>query len=156
MTATKDSTNSFDTNGHADSFRAMVGSDISYSGVAALALTASGAILTYTGPTRDALAVLSISYFPSADTTNPTTGIGIAKNGDLIGLAVYGDTETADGVQAANLPVNFAVGSSPSLSVTAQRKVSLASGDTLRPVGAKEIGNTDLTITGLVMTVFLL
>lgn len=160
MTATKDSTNTFDTNGNSDSFRVLVGSDISYSGVASLALTASGAILTYTGPTRDALVTLSISYYPSAVMVfadGPTTAVGIAQNGDLTGTAIYSDASSTAGVEANNLGSLQGVETgAPSLSTTAQRRITLASGDTIRPVAAKENGNRDLVVTGLTMSVFLL
>lgn len=144
-------TNAFDTNGNANVYRPVDGSDFAYTGTTSLALTAAGAILTYTGVARDAILILSASFFQNPGSVDRTNGIGIALNGDLIGTALYGSAQTAKGVQQSSVIANGA-----STSYTAQRRVTLANGDTLRPVGAQEDGNADLALTGLTMTVLLL
>lgn len=152
MQLNKSGTSKFDTNGNNNSFRIVSGSDFVYDGTSALALTAAGGILTYAGAARAALVILSTSYEPSANTAAPTVGLGIAYNGDLVGTTIFGDAESAAGVESGNV----GIGNVPSISITAQRRVTLNNGDTLSPVGAKELGDTDLTLTGMTMSVFLL
>lgn len=76
-------------------------------------------------------------------------GFAIDVNGDLNGAAVATDAATAAGAIIGYVPAINA-----NAAVACQRRVTLNSGDTIRPVGGKFSGGTfDLVIDGLTMSV---
>lgn len=145
--ATDDFTNSFDTNGNSNIWRVAVGSDFAYAGSADFSLTAASCILTYNGVSgRSFLVVLSASWEADGGLSG-TSGIAVAVNGDLTGGALFNAASTAAGASYEDLVTGGAV------SVTAQRRVTLNNGDTLRPVGGKFDGNADLLLHSLSLSV---
>jgi len=148
---------SFATTGVPDAFVTLIGIDFDYSGSADFAIKTDGGGqiigVKYIGAAaRDILVALSVSFLPSTDVSTPKVGVGISYNGDLDGLAIVGTAQTTSGVQAQNLAIT-APSSAPSVSISARRRVTMTTNDYVAPVGAKEVGDADLLITGLTMSV---
>jgi hypothetical protein len=157
---TIDADSSFETTGFSNAFVSWVGLDIAYTGSPLLVLGAgpNNSTLTYVGaPTRDALIILVTAVYPNTETAERQIGAGIAKNGDLLGLNVYGTPQSIAGVSANNIGGNPSVAAiNASTETTSSRRVSLVTGDTIQPVMAKVVGDADLLITNLQMNVLLL
>jgi hypothetical protein len=152
---TIDGDSSFETTGHADAFVGWVGLDIAYTGTPLL--TFAGSLLTYVGAApRDALIVLVTSVVPSAPTPALLIGAGIAKNNDLLGAAIRGTAQSIAGVSANSIGGVTGTNSSEAVNTTSTRRVTLSNGETLQPVMAKQVGDVDLLVTSLQMTVWLL
>jgi hypothetical protein len=94
------------------------------------------------------LVLLSTSLDPEA-TGSHAVAMAIALNDDLVGNTTLNNAATLAGAQYGGMFSDNAE------SLTCQRRVTLNSGDTLRPVGAT-YGTVaeDLKVNGLVMTVF--
>jgi hypothetical protein len=146
-TATVDFSNEFSVNGSSHIWKGPTGSDFSYSGNSAIALTASGCLLTYTGSTKKFIVQLSVACEGEGGLSG-TSGAAIAKNDDLVDAEMFGDAATLTGAMYSD----FVTGGA--MSWTVQRKVTLASGDTVRPVMAKFDANNDLVVHSLVMNIW--
>jgi hypothetical protein len=117
----------------------MTGSDVALVGSGAFAFTASGCIITYTGP--------NIRVEVSADCSFTTvslgrTGFGIAKSGDLVGLSLNNNNAYKAGV---GFDTDGGAGSEAQLSTL--RVLDLTTGDTIRPVMACDTADTHLVST---------
>lgn len=126
----------FDTAAHNNVYRAAVGGDFSYNGPSSLVLSANG-VLTYTGPTKEALVNMSMSVFATLVPGGSTDcGCGIDHNGNLVGLATLADAAVALGVGVSFYDL---VGEDY-LQLHTIQKFTLANGDTLKPAFAKSNG----------------
>lgn len=148
---------SYVTTGVPNAFITLVGIDFNYSGTTdfVIKLNGGGQIIgvQYVGAApRDVLVTLSISVRPSVAVSTPVIGFGLSYNADLDGVGIYGTAQTTAGVQANTLAIT-APSSAPSCSTTVQRRLTLATNDFIAPVGAKEVGDADLLVTGLTMSV---
>jgi len=116
-------------------------------------LTAAGCILTYTGPDVEVISWLSQAVSPDAASGDRVYAIGIAQNGDLIGQATFGTVAAAAG---AGQGLEYPGITSPS-TATAQRRMSLTSGDTIQPVLSKVVTDSaNMLIRGLTLTVMII
>src|SRR5574341_481918 len=144
---TVDFNNSFDTNGNGNQWRAAVGGDFSYAGTPDFTLTAASCVLTYNGTSgRSFLVLLSVAWESSGGVAG-TSGIAIALNNDLVGGAMFSNAASAAGAGYDELVTDGAAGTA------VQRRVTLNNGDTLRPVGAKFVGNADLLLHSVSLSV---
>lgn len=116
------------------------------------ALTAASCIITYTGPNAQAIAWLSQSTVPDAASGDRQFAIGIALNDDLVGLATFGNAQSAAGIQGDEY-----TGINSPISVTCQRRMTLTNGDTIRPVLSKIVTDSaNLLLEGLTLTVMII
>lgn len=140
----------FDAQANTDSLRASIGTDFAYAGAAEFTLSANG-ILTYVGPDVWCLANLDLCWFCAMDIfQNSTFGTGIAHNGDLLGLACFGDVQSTAGVAGINYG-----GLSTLAILVSQRFLQLSSGDTLQVVMGQDSGHLagDPTVESLTLSV---
>jgi hypothetical protein len=106
------------------------------------ALTASGGILTYTGPTRQFAVALYATLNVGDATAARQVFLGISHNDDLTGVAAADGNNISD-VHATAVDHPISTG----------RIVRLVSGDTLRPKGAAATAAVSLTATSYRMIV---
>ncbi len=99
------------------------------------ALTALGSILTYTGPTRDFIVTLAASVRVGNVGAPRTVFLGISRENDLTGDPTEGTSGEIDAVIAV---------ASADISMTTVRKVTLATGQTIRPKMAGPAAATSL------------
>lgn len=126
-------------------------------------LSRSGGYVFYVGaPPRGAIVILTASFKPSANTDQPAVGLGIALNDDIVinsifNPGLYGPVQTAAGVAVDALDVTpGGTASAPSITVTCQREMTLQNGDSISANAMKEVGDANLNITSLSMTIMLL
>lgn len=139
--------NTFLTGGNPDEYVAATGSNFNLSdNPLSVFANISNGILTYSGSLNLAMLVIaSVSCNPNPASANLTFGIAISHNNDIIGGSIYSAPEK--GAQ----PSQFA-GTDRPMSVTCQRLINLEFGDTIQVIGAKEVGDTDLTIQSLTLS----
>jgi hypothetical protein len=141
----------FDTNGNANVFRTGTGiaGNFALAGTSTPFTVGTGGLLTYTGtPTINVLVIASVSCRNNPSSGTHNFAIGIALNGDLVALPISGNAQSAAGVQANRFPSD-----DDNTSTTCQRRVTLATGDTIGVVGAQEDGNADLLVKSQSITV---
>jgi hypothetical protein len=104
-------------------------------------------VLTYSGASgRKFLALLSASWEGEGGLSG-TSGVAIALNGDLVGAAMFSNAASAAGMGVDELVTGGAAGTA------VQRRVTLNNGDTLQPIGAKFVGDADLLLHSLSLSV---
>jgi len=134
--------NNFLTSGNPDEFMPVDGANFTFDGSSQPFLflqATAGIIESVGGRAINVLVIASVSCQCNPASANLTFGLGIAHNGDLIGGTIFGSADL--GVQRSQF-----AGTDKPMSVTMQRRISLAFGDTIQIVGGKEIGDSDLQI----------
>lgn len=145
--ATDDFTNTFDTNGNANSWRNAVGTDFAYSGTPDFTLTASSCVLTYNGVSGRSFIIVAAASMEGSSGLSGTIGVAIAVNSDLTGGAMFNAASTSAGASFEDLVTGGSV------SIISIRRVTLNNGDTIRPVGGKFSGNEDLSVHSLSISI---
>jgi hypothetical protein len=132
-----DATSSFDTSPALNVLAVVQGANWTYVGSAAL--TRSGAVLTYTGPTRTLLIRAYAAVHLAA--VNAVVGLGISINNDLNGQAVGSAPELAAGVMYSNQ-----VTTGGTVLLACERRVVITTGQTIQLVGCTATGAVDVAI----------
>jgi hypothetical protein len=145
--ATVDGGNTADTNGNANQWRQVVGSDFAYAGTPDFTLTAASCVLTYNGVSGRRFLFLAAASFEGSATLNGTSGTAIAHNSDLVGGVMLSNASMAAGAGISDLQSNSAI------DIPTQRSVVLNNGDTIRPVLGNFAGNQNLNIHSLSLSI---
>ncbi len=110
-------------------------------------LNTTGCILTYTGSEPKTFLVVGI-----ASNSTPFAAAlgswGIAHNGDLIGQAILGGQTGPTGCCLQNFP-----DTNEQFMTSTQRRVTLAPGDTIQPVGGTAGGTVNMDMTTFTISV---